>query len=242
MNRGAATNKTLQKNRMMKYFIQAAYQVLEEDGIEHFTARKVADLAGYNSATLYNYFENLDHLICYASMSYLTAYYAELDAYLAQNEQPRSLFLKTWELFAHHSFQRPLIFKIIFFNRFNDQLKNMLDTYFELFPENFGEHQIELIPMLREGDLKKRNMAIMGPRLSGKITRDQLILLNETIILLYRGSLEGVIGGEYPSVEAAVRNTVRLISFSLDPYWPGEPDDPGSMSAAPLTNRPGISG
>ncbi|MEL7565914.1 MAG: TetR/AcrR family transcriptional regulator [Dehalobacterium sp.] len=205
----------------MKYFIEAAYKILEEEGIDNLTARKVADLAGYNSATLYNYFENLDHLICYASMGYLKAYYAELSTYISKDDQPRNVFLKTWELFAYHSFKRPIIFKIIFFSQFNHQLKNMINTYFELFPEDFGEHQKDLIPMLREGDLKQRNMTILSQKLGDQIPKDQLILLNELIILVFRGSLESVIAGEFTSVKEAVENTLRLISFALDFFYHG---------------------
>ena len=48
--------KTIQKRRMMGYFIEAASQIIEEEGMEGVTIRKVADIAGYNSATMYNYF------------------------------------------------------------------------------------------------------------------------------------------------------------------------------------------
>ncbi len=47
----------------MTYFIDATNEIIENEGIESVTIRKVANLAGYNSATIYNYFENLDHLI-----------------------------------------------------------------------------------------------------------------------------------------------------------------------------------
>lgn len=48
---------------MMGYFIDAANQIIENEGIESVTIRKVADIAGYNSATLYNYFNDLNHLL-----------------------------------------------------------------------------------------------------------------------------------------------------------------------------------
>ncbi|MDX5609295.1 TetR/AcrR family transcriptional regulator, partial [Clostridioides difficile] len=44
------------------YFIEAAQNIMENEGIENITLRKVADMAGYNSSTLYKYFKNLDHL------------------------------------------------------------------------------------------------------------------------------------------------------------------------------------
>ena len=212
----AMAKKDLQKKRIMKYFIEAAHKLLLEEGIEKITARKVADLAGYNSATLYNYFSNLDHLICYASMTYLKAYYAELDDFVAGTEEPREVFLQTWQLFSRHSYENPKIFKLIFFSPFRDELKQMIETYFDIFPENFGEHRVDLIPMLREGDLKKRNMAILSQKLSCNIPDEQLEMVNELIIHIYRSILDGVISGEYISVEEAESQTIKLIRYTLD--------------------------
>ena len=64
-------NKEVQRKRMMGYFIRAAEEVIESDGLDKVTIRKVAQLAAYNSATLYNYFEDLDHLIFFTLMKYI---------------------------------------------------------------------------------------------------------------------------------------------------------------------------
>lgn len=42
---------------MWKYFVDATAEIIEEEGVENVTIRKVADRAGYNSATIYNYFQ-----------------------------------------------------------------------------------------------------------------------------------------------------------------------------------------
>ena len=55
--------KYIQKVRMVKYFVDATIEIIEKEGYEAVTIRKVADIAGYNSATLYNYFDNLEHLL-----------------------------------------------------------------------------------------------------------------------------------------------------------------------------------
>ena len=63
--------KMIQKTRMVKYFVDATIDIIEKDGYESVTIRKVADIAGYNSETIYNYFDNLEHLLFFASMHYL---------------------------------------------------------------------------------------------------------------------------------------------------------------------------
>ena len=65
------TKKEIQNERKIRYFVEAAWNIEDTEGKEAITARQVADLAGYNVATLYNYFENLDHLLAFASLRHL---------------------------------------------------------------------------------------------------------------------------------------------------------------------------
>ena len=53
----------IKRSRMMKYFIDAANKIINTQGIDAVNIRDTADLAGYSSATLYNYFDNLTHLV-----------------------------------------------------------------------------------------------------------------------------------------------------------------------------------
>lgn len=98
--------KEFQKKRMMSYFIEAANQIIETEGIDAITIRKVSDIAGYNSATLYNYFENLDHLIFFASMKYLKEYVLRLPDYLKDSRDSIDRYFKIWECFCEHSFKK----------------------------------------------------------------------------------------------------------------------------------------
>lgn len=53
-------NRQEKRKRIMSYFINATIELMEKEGIENLTIRKVAEQAKYNSATLYHYFSNLD--------------------------------------------------------------------------------------------------------------------------------------------------------------------------------------
>ncbi|MDM8534164.1 TetR/AcrR family transcriptional regulator, partial [Clostridiaceae bacterium HSG29] len=64
----------LKKYRTMKYFIDAAITIVNREGIEKATIRNIATEAGYNSATIYNYFNDLDHLIFFTKISNLEEY------------------------------------------------------------------------------------------------------------------------------------------------------------------------
>ena len=70
----ARGNREEKRKRIMSYFINATIELMEEEGIENLSIRKVADRAGYNSATLYHYFSNLDELELFASIKCLDEY------------------------------------------------------------------------------------------------------------------------------------------------------------------------
>jgi len=63
--------REIQKKRMMNYFIEAAKEIIEEEGIQSLSVRKVGDLAGYSYATIYNYFKDLNTLLHYCILDYL---------------------------------------------------------------------------------------------------------------------------------------------------------------------------
>lgn len=44
------SNKAIQRKRMIRYFVEATQSIIDQEGIEGITIRKVAKLAGYNSA------------------------------------------------------------------------------------------------------------------------------------------------------------------------------------------------
>lgn len=191
------TRKERQKLRIMSYFIDATHKVIEQDGVEAVTVRKVAELAGYNSATLYNYFSNLNHLVGYAAIKYLKDYYLILDDYIKEADTSELKYLKIWEVFCLHSYQRPKIFKAIFFLTPNDDVKEIFDNYFEIYPSDFGVHTEDLLPMLNAHSIHDRNrqslMRLVNDNVVEGATVDEL---NDMTILLYRGFLDKLICSE----------------------------------------------
>jgi len=58
--------KELQRSRTIKYFTDSAISLIKSEGLENVTTKKIGDHAGYSYATIYNYFENFNDLICVA--------------------------------------------------------------------------------------------------------------------------------------------------------------------------------
>jgi AcrR family transcriptional regulator len=212
------TRKERQKLRIMSYFIDATHEVIENEGVDAVTVRKVADLAGYNSATLYNYFNNLDHLIGYAAIKYLKDYYLILDDYIKEADNRELKYLKIWEVFCIHSYKRPKIFKAIFFLTPNDDVKEIFDNYFEIYPSDFGMHTEDLLPMLNASSIHDRNRnSLMFLVKEGIIDAAALDELNDMTILMYRGFLDKLINtdpeklNKVKEIDTIISHIKRLI-------------------------------
>lgn len=205
--------KTIKKHRNMSYFIDAASKIMNEEGVKSITIRRVADMAGYNSATLYNYFENLDELILYASIRHLKEYTLSLSQYLNNVESNIDKYYKIWESFCRFSFSNPEIYNNLFFGKHSNSISNIIEEYYSIFPEELGSHSQELLSMLLKRNLYQRNLAFLKViAADGYLKTECLNDLNEMTILLYQGMLTKILNVEQTSsVEECSQTMLRYI-------------------------------
>ncbi|AKL94243.1 transcriptional regulator [Clostridium aceticum] len=212
--------KEIQKRRIMSYFIEATNKVIEEEGIEAITVRKVADLAGYNSATMYNYFENLDHLIFFASMKYLKEYAIELPEYIKGAEDSLDKYLRIWKCFCTHSYNNPKIYQLIFFEKFCDSLRDSIKEYYNIFPEELGEQPEELLPMLLKQNIPERNLPLLKTCAKDGFLQDEYLdEVNEMTLVIYQGMFTRVLKNQVDySIDVAVDKTLLYIKKTIEAY------------------------
>ncbi|WP_432407727.1 TetR family transcriptional regulator [Wukongibacter sp. M2B1] len=206
--------KEIQKKRMMGYFIEATSKIIEEEGVEAVTIRKVADLAGYNSATLYNYFDNLNHLIFFSSMKFLKDYVIELSNYIKNSTNSIERYLSVWKCFCYHSFNNPKIYYIIFFDKYSDSINDAIKSYYSIFPEELEILPQEILPMLLERNLSTRNMTLLEYcAQEGILDRKNLNEINEIVLLLYQGMLLRVLNNNINyDITQAIERTMKYIN------------------------------
>ena len=157
-----------QRNQIFACFINAASELMENEGMESLTLRRVAKRAGYNSATLYNYFKDLDHLTVYASMKYFEDYNRNLARYLADEQDAFQRFLFMWRFFCASAFRHP-------------------HAYYEVFPEELGELDDSVLEMLTCGSLVERNWQMLQPVLEGaSLSLEERESMNEIILYCFK--------------------------------------------------------
>lgn len=211
--------KEIQRKRTMIYFIEAADEILKADGIKGITIRKVAKIAGYNSATIYNYFENLDHLILFTAMKYVKPYSLALPQYIKNRTEPVDKFRAIWECFSDYSFEDPEIYYSIFFANLNNNLDSYVRDYYKLFPEELGEDTHGLNTMLLKSDIYERGMSSLDDSIQeGLLPLEDAEDLNNICTIIYKGILLDRMQDKYTKKEAYDR-AMRYINITIRAFF-----------------------
>lgn len=176
-----------QRNQIFACFINAASELMENEGMESLTLRRVAKRAGYNSATLYNYFKDLDHLTVYASMKYFEDYNRNLARYLADEQDAFQRFLFMWRFFCASAFRHPHAYYNLFYGKYSGELTEIIHAYYEVFPEELGELDDSVLEMLTCGSLVERNWQMLQPVLEGaSLSLEEREAMNEIILYCFK--------------------------------------------------------
>ncbi len=128
--------KEKRKIKRKSYFVDFGIEILKKEGLSGFTARKVADASGYNVASIYTYFKNLDHLENLASIYFINDYIEELTKSSEYFTDALEVYMNMWILFTKHAFQNPDYFYNVFFatvSQYSDV--NLWQEYYDMYPE-----------------------------------------------------------------------------------------------------------
>lgn len=164
---------SIKRKRIMVYFIEATEKLIREEGIDALSIRKIASEAGYNSATLYNYFEDLEHLVLFASVRYLREYVVGLQETVRPDMNALEIYRAIYLKFSETSFASPEIFYNMFFGRYSRKLNEVLKQYYELFPAELGEHTGFVRSMLLQGNIYSRDLISLDSLVEGGFVREE---------------------------------------------------------------------
>lgn len=212
------TNKKLQRKRMMLYFINATEEIIDETGFNSVKLRNVAKRAGFNSATLYNYFENLDHLLFYAAMRNIKDYALALNTYLIDAKNAMDIFLKVWECFCDYAYDKPEIYNAIFFPNLDKHFEDYVVEYYKFFPEDLVSNDENISTMLLKSDINERGQTTVIKCVDeGYIRPEDANKLNDMTLLIFEGMLKRVLNNKI-SYDDARNNTMEYIKSIVESF------------------------
>lgn len=147
----------LKRKRMLLYFIEATQNIIDRNGFDNVTIRKISKEAGYNSATLYNYYEDLDHLLQFACVEYLIRYQKKLIKQIRNLTDSKEIYFQTWSLFAQACYEHPKVYYHLFFSKHKNQIHQTFYRYLDLFDIEYGEiPSRKVFTFIKLPDLVKR--------------------------------------------------------------------------------------
>ena len=183
-------NKLVQKKRMIEYFIDAARQIIEKESIQNITIRRVGELAGYNSATIYKYFDDLNHLKFFAAMTYLYDYIEEIPKYIKDAKDSKEIYFRVWDCYIENSFKIPNIYQALFLAELKKDMELYVEQYYNIFPLDVEKFPIFIQDMLLSNSLNTRSKVLMDICVKdGLITEEEGSMVDDIVISLYESYL-----------------------------------------------------
>ena len=184
----------IKKRRVMMYFIEATQELILNEGIENLSIKKIADTAGYNTATIYNYFEDLEELILYSSIDYLKIYLKDLKSEIKSNMKAIEMYETIYKVFVHHSFEKPEIFHTLFFGKYSYKIKKIIKKYYEIFPDDITGQTDITKSVLVEGNIHNRDLPVIKQMIKeGSILEEEAPYIMEAIVRIHQSYLENIL-------------------------------------------------
>lgn len=219
-----AGRREIQKERMWRYFVDATVEMIEKEGIENVTIRKVADKAGFTSSTVYNYFQELSHLIFFASMRFTKDYIEDLPKYMDQGTNTIEKWLYSWECFCKHSFKQPEIYSVIFINNLGTVPEDLLEHYYETYQNDLVGLPEPIQNIILEHTFSKRSALYVQQAVNeGLMKQKDVAFISDTTMLIWKGMLTTVMNHRrnYSAAEA-ISQTLDYVYQSVMKVIPPE--------------------
>ncbi|MFB5663683.1 TetR/AcrR family transcriptional regulator [Alteribacillus sp. HJP-4] len=212
-----AGRKGVQRARMWKYFLDAATQTIEEEGIDQVTIRKIAARAGFTSSTAYNYFKDLSHLKFFAAMRFTKDYTDELPSYMEKGTNTIEKWLYSWECFCKHSFKEPRIYSVIFMDDLGYSPEDLLDDYYKIYESELIGLPLEIKSIIMKHNFSKRSALFIQQAVEeGYLNQEDVDLISDLTLMVWKGMMNTYLNNRSnSSKEEAAKQTIYFLSKNI---------------------------
>lgn len=188
---GRAKYTAEERKNIIATFIEAAHEIIDEEGVQGASIRKIANRTGFSSATLYLYFNDINELVMLASIDYLEQYCKELVCRSTPDESPMDFYFKSWQLFCKHVFVYPRVFKNLFFSSHAFSVDEVVRRYYSIFPQQLDNINGRALAMVLAGDIAERNLQALRPYTQQiGYSEDETLLINDITVCYFKNYLE----------------------------------------------------
>lgn len=186
-------SKDEEKRRNAITFVETTQKLIDSEGLENISIRKIAEHAGFHNSTIYLYFEDINQLILLASQKHFIAYARKLEQLNKMDGDPKEKFLAIWQAFGEMAFHKPHIFRNYFFGKHSNELSKIINLYYDLFPEEKPSYMGSIKEMYYGNDIFYRCLQTLNPLVNAESTcirEDNIHLLNTIIVACLKHLLD----------------------------------------------------
>ena len=176
------------RKKRLREFILATEKIIDEEGLEAFSIRKVAQLSQCHNSTIFLYFRDVDLLLATAAVRFLKAYSNDLVELDLKGLNSKDYFFAIWETFCKHAFISPKIFHLLFFGKYRKDISKQIELYYFAFPEEKHALSDRTSTMFYDKDIWSRNFSILTHLMDDKscnIHAKNIDYMNNFIISLF---------------------------------------------------------
>lgn len=206
--------KDEEKRRNAITFVETTQMLIDEEGLENISIRKIAEKAGFHNSTIYLYFEDANQLILLASQKYFNVYGRKLEALSGMAADPREKFLAIWRTFGETAFHRPHVFRNYFFGKHSNELTRIINQYYQLFPEEKPAYMDEIKEMYFGDNIFYRCLQALKPLIgveSTSVREDNVEMLNTIIVACLKQVLDQACADPAITEDQANDQLLRMI-------------------------------
>ena len=195
--------------------IQKAHEIIQQEGIQAVSIRRIAKEMGCSSASLYRYFDNVSELLYYAELRILTGYIDRLNEAEKSWKNMWQVYVGVWDCYATEAFHNPEAYNLLFFEYNNVKLKEAMREYYEMFPEDIVNVNRFFYNMLQTPSFLARDFEMCKRCINvGGITYDNAVKLNRMVCMLFEGYFKDVY--ENGIGEEQIPERVKLMVDDVD--------------------------
>ena len=189
--------REIQRKRIKNYFIESTIYIIKKEGLEKLTTKKIGKRAGFSYATIYNYFENFNELICISMIRMAE----ECNLYVKKNITGNSILERVFsfsDLIIDFNANNP--------NIYYPFLSSQVDyTYFE---KESGDHFMHPAYELMINELEKSDEF-------KNHSNPQIRLIGDILVCLFHSRLSFYILQKYPKkldeLKKYMRDEIEMI-------------------------------
>lgn len=170
-------------------YIRIATRLMEEEGAEALSIRRVAKEAGCTSAVLYRHFENKEHLMMIAAVKFLEPYIQE---FVVQFQRKDITYIQKdlilWKKFIIEAFHNKPYYDMFFFGKQKDMTSECIYEYYQLFPSEQKKFDGLTASIAMSTDMENRGLiSLRRAANQGLITMERAELLSKLSANVFYG-------------------------------------------------------